>query len=117
MLVASFVLFWAAIRESSRARLLAAFDEKLPSSLLTTGPYAYVRHPFYTSYLLLWTGWSVATWSLWAVPPLAIIIMVYWSAARDEERKFAATPMAEDYAEYATRTGRFFPKLGIGRAN
>ena len=117
MVVASFGFFWAAIRESSRAKLLAAFDEKLPSSLLTTGPYSLVRHPFYTSYLLLWAGWAIATWSIWALPPLAAIIIIYWTAASDEERKFAATPMAEEYAAYAARTGRFFPKFGtVGAA-
>jgi protein-S-isoprenylcysteine O-methyltransferase Ste14 len=117
LVVASFEFFWAAKWESSRAKLLAAFDEKLPSSLLTTGPYSLVRHPFYTSYLLLWAGWAIATWSIWALPPLAAIIIIYWTAASDEERKFAATPMAEEYAAYAARTGRFFPKFGtVGAA-
>ncbi len=111
MLAASAVLFWAAIRESSKAGLFAAFDEKLPGSLLQTGPYSYVRHPFYTSYLLLWTGWAIATWNAWALVPLAAIYLAYWLAASGEERKFASTQMAGEYADYAQRTGRFFPKL------
>ncbi|MEX3010271.1 isoprenylcysteine carboxylmethyltransferase family protein [Hoeflea sp. TYP-13] len=114
MLIASAGLFWLTIRESARANLLAAFDEKLPGSLLRTGPYAYVRHPFYTSYLLLWTGWAISTWNIWALVPLTGIVVAYWVAARGEERKFASTAMAEEYASYAATTGRFFPKI-IGR--
>lgn len=114
MMLASSVLFWITIRESSRANLLAVYDEKLPHTLLQTGPYSYVRHPFYTSYLILWTGWAIATWNVWSLIPLAGIIGAYWAAAVGEERKFLATPMAARYAEYKSRTGRFFPRF-IGR--
>ena len=111
MLIASALLFWATIRESSKAGLLAAFDEKLPGSLLMTGPYSVVRHPFYSSYLLLWSGWAIGTWSPWALLPLAAIIVTYWTAARGEEEKFASTAMAEEYAAYKAKTGRFIPRI------
>ncbi|MEO0546050.1 MAG: isoprenylcysteine carboxylmethyltransferase family protein [Pseudomonadota bacterium] len=110
-LIVSFVLFWITIRETSNARLLAAFDEKLPHGLLKTGPYAYVRHPFYTSYLIQWVGWAIAAWSIWAIVPVVFMFVTYWNAARDEEAKFAKTDMAEEYRAFTETTGRFFPKL------
>src|SRR5215217_446624 len=82
----SLVLFWAAIRASRTARLRFAFDEQPPHSLVTVGPYQYVRHPFYTSYLLFWIGWALTTWSLWSILPLIIIATLYVMAARLEER-------------------------------
>lgn len=106
----SLVLFWAAIRASRAARLRFAFDDHPPHSLVTMGPYNYVRHPFYTSYLLFWIGWAMATWSLWSILPLIIITILYVKAAKFEERLFATTPLAEDYAAYRERAGLFWPR-------
>ena len=114
LMTASLLLFWATIRTSRNAGLLAAFDENPPACLLQNGPYAVVRHPFYTSYLLLWSGWALATWHVLALLPLAALSFAYWTAARREERKFASTPMAADYAAYASATGRFFPRIFTG---
>ena len=110
--LASLALFWAAVRESRRARLRYAFDAEGPETLLVTGPYRLVRHPFYTSYILFWAGWALATASVWALIPLAAVTGLYLQAARHEERLFAGTPMAEAYAAYRARTGLFWPKLG-----
>ncbi len=111
LMIFSFLLFWITIRESSKAKLPSAFDEKLPHGLLKTGPYAYVRHPFYTSYLIQWIGWAIATWVIWAIVPVVFMTVTYWNAARDEEDKFSKTDMADEYREFMANTGRFFPKI------
>lgn len=107
----SLALFWAAIRVSRAARLRLAFDAENPDSIVTEGPYKYLRHPFYTSYLIFWIGWAIATWSVWALLPLAALIAIYTVAAKDEERKFSNTPMAEAYAAYKQRAGLFWPRI------
>lgn len=107
----SFVLFWAAIRASRAAKLRLAFDPGNPRSFVREGPYRYVRHPFYVSYIILWGGFAIATWSAWAIVPFLVMLGVYIHAARDEERKFGLTDMAGDYAAYRRRTGMFLPKL------
>lgn len=104
-------LFWAAIRASREARLKMAFDVQNPHALVTGGPYRYLRHPFYTSYLIFWVGWAIATWSLWSVVPLLVITVIYVTAALGEERKFSRTAMAADYASYREKTGFFWPRL------
>ena len=109
--LASLALFWAAIRTSRQAKLLFAFDPGLPHGLLDVGPYRYVRHPFYTSYLLFWIGWALAIWSVWTLPLLLLFIAFYVAAATGEERKFAATDLGGDYASYRRRAGLFWPKL------
>lgn len=108
---ASLALFWAAIFASREAKLLLAFDEKHPHGLVSIGPYKIVRHPFYLSYLIFWTGWAVATWHVLAVPALALIFWVYVVAALGEERKFAASPLADAYREYKARVGFLWPKI------
>ncbi|HUH50403.1 MAG TPA: methyltransferase, partial [Mycoplana sp.] len=57
--IAATVLFWWAISASRKARLRFAFDPDKPDSLVTIGPYRLVRHPFYTSYIIFWTGWAI----------------------------------------------------------
>jgi protein-S-isoprenylcysteine O-methyltransferase Ste14 len=105
-------LFFRTIAASRDGALHFAFDTENPVSLVTAGPYRYVRHPFYTSYLVFWTGLAIGTWSLWSIPVLVLMAVLYTVAARDEETKFGRTGMSEEYAAYRARTGMFWPKLG-----
>lgn len=105
-------LFFRTIAASRDQALHFAFDTENPVSLVTAGPYRYVRHPFYTSYLIFWTGLALGAWSPWAVPMLALMAGLYTVAATGEEAKFERTNMAADYAAYRSRTGMFWPKLG-----
>ena len=109
--IASLALFWWAITASRAAKLRFAFDADNPDSLVTEGPYWYVRHPFYTSYAIFWVGWGIATWSIWAVIPVAGLIAIYVIAARGEERRFSTTALADSYDVYRQRTGFFWPRL------
>ena len=104
-------LFYMAIKASREASLKMAFDVANPHGLVTTGPYRYLRHPFYTSYLVFWIGWAIATWSAWSLIPLLVIAVIYVMAALGEERKFSRTEMADAYAEYRRQTGFFWPRL------
>ena len=104
-------LFFAAIRASREAELKMAFDVANPHGLVTTGPYKYLRHPFYTSYLVFWIGWAIATWAAWSLIPLVAITVIYVIAALGEEQKFARTEMAGAYDDYRRQTGFFWPRL------
>lgn len=110
--VAGISMFWLTIRASRGGGLRMAFDEGNPRDLVRRGPYRLVRHPFYVSYIIYFTGFAIATWSPIAIAPVVIIVIIYILAARMEERLFAGTDMAESYAEYRRTTGFFFPKLG-----
>jgi protein-S-isoprenylcysteine O-methyltransferase Ste14 len=109
--LASLALFWAAILASGDGRLPLAFDAEGPRTLVTGGPYRYLRHPFYLSYIVFWSGWALATWSVWSLPSLIVLVAIYVAAARGEERLFAASPMAAQYAEYCRRAGFLWPRL------
>lgn len=110
--IAGAALFWSAISASRTARLRAAFDEVNPHSIVTSGPYRYLRHPFYTSYLIFWCGWAIAASSAWALAPVAIFTVIYIAAARVEEKKFSTSPLAAEYEAYKSRAGFFWPRLG-----
>lgn len=69
--------------------------------VVSTGPYAIVRHPMYAGALVMLAGVPLALgswWSLVAVP--AMLVVIAWRL-RDEERQLAAE--LRGYAEYRTR--------------
>ncbi|RVC81553.1 isoprenylcysteine carboxylmethyltransferase family protein, partial [Mesorhizobium sp. M4A.F.Ca.ET.022.05.2.1] len=105
--LASSALFWWAIARSRKARLRFVFDADNPHGLVTDGPFSYIRHPFYTSYIIFWAGWGIATWSIWAVVPVAGIFVLYLIAALDEEKKFSRTDLAGAYEAHRKQAGLF----------
>lgn len=113
---ASGALFWWAVSATRRARLRYVFDPAEPHGLVTDGPYRFVRHPFYASYITLWVGWAIATGSNWALVPAAFLVAVYTMAARREELAFAASGLARRYAAYQARTGFILPSPASLRA-
>jgi protein-S-isoprenylcysteine O-methyltransferase Ste14 len=110
--VASAALFVWAIRASRAAKLTYIFDGGLPQGLATDGPYKYVRHPFYTSYIVFWSGWALATGSIWSFIPVLCLTAFYVRAASQEEKLLMAAPFSKAYREYRSRTGFMLPKIG-----
>jgi protein-S-isoprenylcysteine O-methyltransferase Ste14 len=110
-LIGSLGLFeWA--RHSVKGRFFSyIYSKDTPDFLWTSGPYAYIRNPFYSSYLLSYVGIALIFPSPLAVVILVVMSIFFFRAARHEERKFERSAMAAEYAEYVKRTGRFFPKL------
>lgn len=104
-------VFWWAVTTVRTRPLSFAFSGDVPEHLVVSGPYRWVRHPFYLAYLLAWGAGVVATQSLWLIPTLVGMYGLYLRAARLEEVKFATSPFARAYATYATHTGAFFPRF------
>jgi protein-S-isoprenylcysteine O-methyltransferase Ste14 len=107
--VAALGLFWWAIAANRKAPLSAVFSPDLPQHLNDRGPYRFIRHPFYCSYLLTWIAGYVATFAWWLLPTVVAMLALYMRAARLEERKFSSSTLAKSYATYRERTGLFVP--------
>lgn len=91
-------------------------ENDAPKQLVTYGPYRWVRHPFYCSFLLALMG-AV----LFFPHPGTLFNLIYgylvlnYTAAR-EERRLKASQFGSEYAEYMSRTGRFVPRGGAKTA-
>ncbi|MGZ8399743.1 MAG: methyltransferase family protein [Methyloceanibacter sp.] len=69
--------------------------------VVTTGPYAYVRHPMYAGALGLVLGAPLLLGSWWGLAGAALLILVMAMRAVLEER--ALTTELDGYADYAKR--------------
>ena len=109
--VAALALFVWAGRAVGGRYFSYIFSDDRPRFLCTEGPFAHVRNPFYTSYLLAY-GSAVAMFpDAVSFVIVAGMIVYYHAAAIFEERKFLRSEFAAEYAAYMRRTGRFLPKL------
>ncbi len=84
-------------------------SRKEQPELVTSGPYAYVRHPIYSGILLGMIGSALAESVLWLIP-LAIFGAYFVYSARSEER-IMAQAFPEQYAAYRQRTKMLVPFL------
>jgi protein-S-isoprenylcysteine O-methyltransferase Ste14 len=75
--------------------------------LVTSGPYAAVRHPLYTAELIGFLGLALQFQQPWAaLLGVALFGLQYWRTMFEEKVLSEAYP---DYAAYRARTSRFVP--------
>ena len=79
-------------------------------TLVTTGPYRWMRHPLYTSAALLGLANSLAAanWFFF-VTGCAVFLLLAIRTRKEEENLIAR--FGDDYRNYMQRTGRFVPWL------
>ncbi|MFN8236638.1 MAG: isoprenylcysteine carboxylmethyltransferase family protein [Chitinophagales bacterium] len=88
-----------------------AFSNTIITDLKTEGPYKFVRHPIYTSYLLAWIGGTIGS-GCWPLILSAIVMyFIYRRAANEEEAQWLNSKDHTAYITYQRNTGMFFPKL------
>ena len=82
-------------------------------TLVTRGPYRFVRHPFYDAAALFVLGISLlaANWFFFAVGVAGVGLLVL--RTRTEEANLLAR-FGAPYQEYLDRTGRFLPRFRTG---
>jgi protein-S-isoprenylcysteine O-methyltransferase Ste14 len=105
----SVFLFGWCIGTSGRRNLSLAGADSRSTKLLTEGPYALVRHPFYTSYIIFWVGGIALACSVFTLASAVLLIAIYFHTARSED-KVLAQRFAGEFAEWHRKTGAFFPK-------
>jgi protein-S-isoprenylcysteine O-methyltransferase Ste14 len=82
-----------------------------PVEIVTYGAYKYIRHPFYSSFILAALATLVLCPSIWsALLVLYGLLILNYTAAR-EERNLSASAFGEKYRAYMTQSGRFIPKF------
>lgn len=104
------VAFWTWTQVTLDTQWSAQLQLTRDHHLITTGPYARIRHPLYVGVF----GWCVslslltANWIFVAAGLLSVAGLL-WRIPKEEQMMIEA--FGEEYKAYMQRTGRFFPKL------
>jgi protein-S-isoprenylcysteine O-methyltransferase Ste14 len=107
--VLSFILIGAGfILVAAAWRVL--YEAQQQSTLATTGPYSYVRHPQYVGFILVMLGFLVQWPTLLTLAMFPVLVVMYVKLARREEREALAT-FGDAYRDYMARVAGFIPRL------
>ena len=108
LVAAGLVLIWLVFRANPFAA--AAVNVETGQTVISTGPYALVRHPMYSAALLLCLGIPIALGSWWGlVPFLPMLVLIIWRL--EDEETYLSTHLP-GYQEYCARvTHRLIPNV------
>ena len=101
-------VFFLMLRENSYASRVV--EVEAGQRVVTTGPYAIVRHPMYVAVTIVYIASPLALGSAWAVLPALLLPIVIVARIRDEERLLARDLLG--YREYQSTTKyRLVPRI------
>lgn len=105
LLIGAVGLNWAAARHLGRA-----YDRVVqPEALVTIGPYAFVQHPIYTSYMLLLCGYAMLLHSFGYAVLALVVCCVYYRSRVGLESDVLQQAFGERYTQYQQATKLFVP--------
>jgi len=104
------VVFWIWTQVELDIRWSAQLQLTQDHRLVTSGPYARLRHPLYTAMF----GWAVAVALLtanWIFVAFVILSIAGTAARVPKEEQMMLESFGDEYKAYMQRTGRYFPRL------
>lgn len=84
--------------------------EEIPSKLIKTGIFAYIRHPLYLGVLLIYLGFIFFSVSLISIIGFIIVFILYNYIATFEENTLEKL-FKEEYSEYKKRVPKWIPSF------
>jgi protein-S-isoprenylcysteine O-methyltransferase Ste14 len=100
-----FISIWARIILAKNWGMPMTLKEK--PELVTTGPYAYVRHPIYLGMIIAMVGTTIVINIFWFIP--LIIISAYFVYSLKIEEKNMLQQFPKEYKEYKKQTKALIP--------
>jgi protein-S-isoprenylcysteine O-methyltransferase Ste14 len=99
-LLSTAFIMWV-FRENSFAAPVVKVQAERHHRVVSSGPYAFVRHPMYSGIMLFFVGVPLLLGSWWGVAIAPVFAILFAIRARIEER--ALVEGLPDYADYAAR--------------
>lgn len=107
-LAALIILFW--VLRSLGQNFSTTLTLKKDQTLVTQGPYQWVRHPMYTAFVLLWGGYFLISTN-WFIGLTGILGFVWAIVVRTpKEEQMMIERFGDEYIAYMKRTGPYLPR-------
>lgn len=109
-LLGELIRFWGVSWAGSETRTTSSVGG---SSLVMSGPFAYVRNPLYIGNIFLYLGIGIMSWALFPYLQAAALVFfaIQYSFIVSEEEGFLKTEFGDDYKKYCENVPRFFPRM------
>lgn len=99
--MADIPLAWA-MMSNPFAETTVRIQKDRGQTVVTTGPYRFVRHPMYAGGIVMFASWPLVLGSLWAYVPVAVVVALFVFRTAFEDRTLRAE--LPGYEEYARKT-------------
>jgi protein-S-isoprenylcysteine O-methyltransferase Ste14 len=107
--VLGFVLmFWTLVNLGKN--LTDTVVTRANATLVTTGPYRWIRHPFYVTVILLVVAVTLLT-ANWFIGLCGLVVFISQVTRTPNEERKLIEKFGDQYRSYMARTGRFWPKV------
>jgi protein-S-isoprenylcysteine O-methyltransferase Ste14 len=103
------LIYW--LFSSIGSGITATSATRRQHTLVTRGPYRWVRHPLYTVGSAMFLSFGMIA-DNWFIALLGIITFIIMAIRTPREEANLIEKFGNEYREYMQRTGRFFPKIG-----
>jgi protein-S-isoprenylcysteine O-methyltransferase Ste14 len=107
-LLSSFLMYWTL--HSLGKNLTDTVVTRANATLVTQGPYRWVRHPFYFTTALVMASVTLLT-ANWLIGLFSIAILGMLAMRTPKEEQALIDRFGQDYIDYMKVTGRFFPRF------
>lgn len=94
----------------------AELEIKDQHRLIITGPYARIRHPMYTTFIIFILATILLSANLLVILFGSLVILMFYPMSKIEEAMLL-DQFGDEYLEYMKQTGRFFPRLRRPKEN
>lgn len=108
----SFLMYWTMSHLGKN--LTDTVVTRAQATLVTTGPYRWVRHPFYVTAALFMGSVTLMT-ANWLIGVSGLVVLGLLAVRTPTEERMLVERFGQQYIDYMTTTGRFFPRISFGR--
>ncbi len=102
----SLLMYWTL--SSLGKNLTDTVVTRTEATLVTHGPYRWVRHPFYVTAALLMTSVTVLS-ANWLIGLSSLLVLTLLAIRTPKEEQMLIERFGDQYRDYMSRTGRFIP--------
>lgn len=108
----SLLMYWTL--SSLGKNLTDTVVTRAAATLVTHGPYRWVRHPFYVTAALLMASVTFLT-ANGLIGLSSLLVLSLLALRTPHEERLLIDRFGRKYEDYMARTGRFFPRLRAGK--